>query len=481
MTPLLLLSVLIAAPQAADLSYAQALEGALARNPTLVQAEASLLSSEGSLVSARGTFDPRLSLGADHQTSVSEQYSQFGQMASDTSRNGFNTTLSQFLPTGTALNVDWSVDSSTYLYELLESGVTFELEDPQRYSTLSASISQSLLQGHRMAYNLSSVHEAERSVTRAEASLIATRLGVVADTAAAYWSLVTMAEFEQIAQQTLEVAQEEGRVVQAMVDAGQLAPVEATRVEAAVVQSRSALIEAQHGHLAASETLAQLLGADPADPIHASSEPEPPVSINLDYQKVVAAALEGNPDLLVYRSSVESAKVGLSNAKHARLPELALTAGAGVNGYDPTFSQAFTEMFSGDLRFWTVGGEFSVPLGNRADRGSVQMAQAALIQAQQQLESMERLVSAQVLAQVRTVEAGQIKVELSEANVRLAGATLDAEKAKQREGRAIQKDVLEAQRAESNALATLAMSRTEYVLAVVELGRLQGRIEGVAR
>jgi outer membrane protein TolC len=481
MTPVLLLSLLCATPRAAELSYTQALERALSANPTLVQAEASLLSSEGSLVSAKGTFDPYLNLGANHQTSISESFSQFGQVASETTRNGFETTLTQFLPTGTSLNLDWSVDSSTYLYELLESGMTFEMEEPQRFSTLSASFSQSLLQGHRMAYNLQAVREAERAVSRSEASLAATRLQVVADTAAAYWNLHTMREFEDIARQALAVAEEEGRVVQAMVDAGQLAPVEATRVQAAVVQARSSLIEAEHSHRVASETLAQLLGVDPAEVLHAASTPEPPVSLSLDDARVVEAALEGNPELLVYRSSVESSRISLANAKHARLPELALTGGFGVNGYDPEFGEAFSEMFSGDLRFWTVGADLSVPLGNRADRGAVWQAEAAVTQAQQQLEVAERSVAAQVLAQVRKVEAGLVQVELAEVNLDLATQTLAAEKAKQREGRAIQKDVLEAQRAHSNAQASLVLARTDYVLSLVELGRLQGRIEGVAR
>jgi outer membrane protein len=474
------LLLLAAAPRAAELSYERALETALVHNPSLIQAEAGLLSAEGGLVSARGTFDPYLSLGGDHQTSISESFSQLGQVASETSRNGFNTTLSQYLPTGTSLGVDWSVDSSTYLYELLESGMTWEVEDPQRFSTLSASISQSLLQGHRMAYNLQAVHEAQRSLSRAEANLVAARLQAVADTATAYWNLHTMREFEAIASQALAVAEEEGRVVQAMVDAGQLAPVEATRVEAAVVQARSALIEASHAHRVASESLAQLLGSDPAELIRASSSPEPPVALSLDDGQVVDAALAGNPEILVYRSAVESAEIAVANAKHARLPELAVSAAAGVNGYDPSFTEAFSEMFTGDLRFWSVGADFSVPLGNRADRGWVLQAEASLTQARQQLETMERYVAAQVLAQVRNVEAGLIQVELAEANLRLAQATLDAEKAKQREGRAIQKDVLEAQRALSNAQANLVLARTGYVLALVELGRLQGRIEGVA-
>ncbi len=465
------------------MSYAQALEGALERNPTLVQAKASLSSAHGSLVSAKGTFDPYWTLGASTGNTKSEGFStQLGQdywMSSHST--GFNTGLSQYLATGTSYSVDWSVDSSSYLGELIESGLTWETEEPQRYSTLSASISQSLLQGHRMSYNLRTVHEAERSVDRAEASLMATRLQVVADTATAYWYLVYTRDLEDIARQAVTVAQEEGRVVRAMVDAGQLAPVEATRVEAAVVQSRSALIEAEHAHRAASEALAQLMGGDPALQFEPSSQPEQPIALTLDDEQVVAAALEGNAELMVYRSTVDSARISLVNARHARLPELAVTGAFGMYGYDEDFTAAVSEMASGDLPYWSVGGELSVPLGNRADRGSVMSAEVGLTEAQQSLEAMERSVAAQVLAQVRTVEAGQVKVDLAQANLDLAEQTLAAEKAKQREGRAIQKDVLEAQRSFSNAQASLVQARTEYVLAVVELGRLKGRIEGVAR
>ncbi len=83
----------------------------------------------------------------------------------------------------------------------------------------------------------------------------------------------------------------------------------------------------------------------------------------------MAAALEGNAELMVYRSTVDSARISLVNARHARLPELAVTGAFGMYGYDEDFTAAVSEMASGDLPYWSVGGELSVPLGNRAARG----------------------------------------------------------------------------------------------------------------
>ncbi len=480
---ILLIALASSGSQAQDhaLGYADALRRALANNPTLAQAQATVSSAEGGLVSAQGSFDPTLSLRGSARSDISEGFSQFGQVASETNSVEWGASLSQYLPTGTSLGLDLSLSSQRYRYELLETGNTFELEDPQRYSTLALSLSQSLLEGHRMAYNLSAVREAQRALTRAEATAMATQLSVVAQTAAAYWTLCYQRDLQDIAQQALEVAVEEERVVRAMVEAGQLAPVEATRVEAAVVQARTTLIETQHAHRAASEALALLMGEDPGEFLRADSLPEPPKSLSLDDEQVVQAALAGNPELAVARSNVDSAQIALSNARHARLPELALTGGVGISGYDPTMAGSFTEMFAGDLRYWSLGGEFSVPLLNRADRGSYTQYAAALHQAEQELEAQSRSVSSQVRAQLRTVEAGLQKVDLAEANLKLAEATAQAEKARQREGRAIQKDLLEAQRAVRDAQASLALARTEYAVAVVELGRLQGRIEGVGR
>jgi outer membrane protein TolC len=203
--------------------------------------------------------------------------------------------------------------------------------------------------------------------------------------------------------------------------------------------------------------------------------------VSLDDPAVVEAALQGNPELQIYRSLVEDEAADLAVAKHSRLPELALTGGFGVNGYDPVFSEAVSEMFSGDLRYWTVGADLVVPLGNRYDRGILLAAEAALVSAEQDLLTAEASVASSVLTQLRAVEDGMVKVELADVNLRLAEITVAAEKAKQREGRAIQKDVLEAMRDLGNAKVEAARARTEYLIAVIELGRLQGRIQGVAQ
>ena len=88
----------------------------------------------------------------------------------------------------------------------------------------------------------------------------------------------------------------------------------------------------------------------------------------------------------------------------------------------------------------------------------------------------ERQVSQQVGVLVRTLQNARKSVELAELNLRLAQETLVAEKARQEVGRAIQRDILDAQRARDDAEVALINARVEYRKALVDLQALQGKL-----
>jgi outer membrane protein len=247
-----------------------------------------------------------------------------------------------------------------------------------------------------------------------------------------------------------------------------------------VVQARASLLEARNARRSATDALSVLLGEPPGTGWIAMSAPDAPAVVDLDEARVVEAALTGNPDLAAARIAEDGARVEYANARHGRLPDLTLGASAGVSAaLEASYGAAVEEMARGTLPFWSLGAEFSVPLANRADRGQAVAAESTLAQARIAREAAERTLAEAVRAQVRTIEAGREQVEYGSANLDYCQATLAAEKARQQEGRAIQKDVLEAEKAVREAQASLARARTEYVLALTELGRLQGRIEGL--
>jgi len=327
-----------------------------------------------------------------------------------------------------------------------------------------------------LAYNLQGVRSARSSRDAAELDLMAQRQQTLADVANAYWDLYSYQRLAEIAADAVRLAEEEQRLVHARVELGELASVEKSRVDAAVVQAQSDAIDGQHLAETASDALLLLMGEAPDRAVLLTSKPLQPQGLQLDEAAVVDKALAENPTILAMRLAVGATEDAMDNARHARLPELAATASYAMIGYETDQAEAIAEMFSGELPEWIVGATLSMPLGNRADRGGLVSAKAAYAKSQIELRSLEQLTAQEVRSQVRTIVSSQLKVELAATNLRLAEETLAAERALREAGRGIQKDVLESMTTVQDARVGLETARADLQLAVIELERLEGAL-----
>ena len=462
-----------------ELTYADALRKALASNPDLASAEANVVGMQAAVVTASGTFDPSFAASSGYSSSDSQSIQEYGQVDSTYAGLNTSTSVSHFAPTGTSTSLSFDVSQSKFRYELTEGGYVVE-SDAQFNTSVQAQVSQALLEGHKVAHNLEGVREARNALTEAELSLQSTRLQTAASAAAAYWELHYQQATVGISEEALRVAEEEHRITQARVEAGELAPVENTRAEAAVIEAKSNLLSARNARSSASDALSVVLGARPDGMWAATSEPVEAVPLAADEADVLASALEENPSLKSARLGLENAKMSLTLQRHGLLPQLDATASYKVEGYEASLADAFSEMTGGGLAQWYLGAEFSMPLGNRSDRGQLRSASATVTQYEHALRSAENALVQDLRAQLRSLRGAHKQVELAAKNVELADLTLRAEKTRQQQGRVLEKDVLDAQNSLTQAKVAHAKARTDYALALVELGRLKGRLDGVA-
>jgi outer membrane protein TolC len=475
---MLLLSFALAKPMTLD----QALTLAEEANPEISGASYDLQAAEARATAARGTFDPYFSLEAGRGFNVSE--GSFGGFETHTETTSvlWNATLGQTLPTGTSWSMNTSNSSSLVDLNILDLGVEDGLQS-RGSAGVTLALSQQVLEGHRMAYNLESVRQAEAARGFADARLQAQRQTVMLETSRAYYELVYADAALGVARRAVEVATEERRIVDAQVKAGNLAPVEATRVKAAVAQAELAVLDAENARAAANDVLASWVG-DVGETFEPGNASGPTTSLSIDADRAVEAALSGNPGLNLARLQVDNAEMSLVASRHAMLPSLSLDARVGYSGFaqvtDGTRQDGAAlsrdKLQTGDFPDRYVGATFTVPLGMRAERGAVGADIAEIGSAQSSLLSQENALALQVMGLVRTLETAQQRVALAELNLQLARETLAAEKARQQAGRAVQKDVLEAQRAVSDAEVQLLRARTDFEKALVELQALQGKL-----
>ena len=346
------------------------------------------------------------------------------------------------------------------------------------------SVSQQLLKGWRMSYNMRSVISAESNLSQAEATLLQQRQTTLANVATQYWDLYAAGATLTVAEEAVRVAKEEQRIVQALLDVGKVAPVERTRVDAALAQAEINLIDAVSAYELASDQLALTLGLPLGMPISADTEPsDAPDGVRVPVDEAIEAAMAANPGLHVARITAENAERSYQNARHGLLPSLSVNASYGLQSFkdssqgdEVTYSASFKDLAARELPSQSVGVNLSMPLANRAARGDVMSQAAALTQANINLETAERNIAQQVTMNIRTVESAARKVDLAALNLQLAEETLAAEKAKQDAGRAIEKDVLLAISTRDEAAVNLARTKADYQKAVVALEALQGKL-----
>ncbi len=463
-------------PDSLSLSYEQALQQALRANPALTYSRLDVEAADGALLAAKGIFDPTLSASSTANQFTSESTREFGEVITEFKSFNWQAGLNQFFPTGTSLGLDWSTTSTRFKYELRGSGMVVESEKPLYESRMVASLTQSLLDGHRLSSNLESVRQATRTKDISEATQLATRQQSLADTASAYWNTRTQRKLVEIARMAVDTAKEEQRIVYAKVEQGTLAPVERSRVDALAVQAEREYLTAVDAAKNTEDSLLLLLGEPPGTSIALTTEPAEPVAMSLDLANIEKAAIENNADILVARLNEEAREMAYRDARHKRLPQLDLNASYALVGYEPNVSDAASELFGGDLPEWSVGGTFSMPLLSRADRGQALQASAQAAKSRSERITLERNIRSQVRSQARAVEAAFLQVSLARANLDLADKTLSADRALAEAGRVIQKDLLESIRGVDDARAQLEQAKVDYQLALIELERLKGTL-----
>lgn len=463
-------------------TYREALEAALTHNVELRQAQVAVDSAGAGFISANSTFDPTLSVNGSWNP-ISQDVGLFNGVlpyTSNTESFSGSMSLSSTAPTGTTAQLNLNTMFTNSEYDIESFG------DPQTVQFLrntgSISLTQQLLKGLLMSYNLQTVRQARMARTGAELDLETTRQSILASTAESYWGLVYQQELLRIATEAVTVAEENLRIGRLRVDAGELAPVEATRLEAALVQAKKSLIDARYATAAAADGLAVLMGDAPGSELLAADDVGTVRQLDLDAEKVLEVALEQNLGLQGARMDVDQSRLDLSVSKHSLLPSLSLTGTVGYNlqqnsqdGEDVVYRDPFSSAFSESaLPEVTLSAQFEMPLGNRSAIGDRKSASADLYNQELTLESTERSVRSDVLTELRNLETAQQAVALADANLRLAQQTLTAEEAKAEEGDVVLKDVLEARQELDNARAEAAKARIDLRTSQVKLLQLQG-------
>lgn len=350
--------------------------------------------------------------------------------------------------------------------------------NPQDTTANTLSLSQPLLQGAGPAANLAPIViariETERSYFQLKASVQDMVRGVIEG----YWNLVfartnTWATRQQVEQSQFALERAEARMQEGFAD---VAEVSQTRV--ALVTFRANLIAAEANQLTLEAALRNIMGLPPNDMrVLIPTTPPREERVELDWDQITQLAEQRRPDIIELKLILEADQQRLILARNQALPRLdavALYRWNGLEGRMP--DNTYISTTGSDYTDWTLGVNFSVPLGLRQSRAGVRRVELVIDRDRANLMQGLHATSHTLAADVRQYANSYAQYQAFRTVREAALVNLEQQFAEYSSGRAIFLNVLDAISDWGSAVSSEAQTLVDSNTVLANIERDTGTI-----
>jgi outer membrane protein TolC len=489
--------------RAQELSLADAIAMALAKNGDVVVERESLHIADATVLRAEAAYEP--ALRGDFR--LRERTDPINSILSGAPRGAlaptqrtFQTSASvvQLLPTGGTISVFSGItrdDTNSILALLTPSWTTL----------LGAEVRQPLLQNRKIDPARRAIRIARVDRSRALSSLRRVATETTAAVERAYWTAVAAQRDVETRRSALEVAEKQRADTRIRIEAGTQSEVELSQTSAEVERRRGELVFAQENAQRAMNTLAYLIGAEASGFRLLGLDAESPRRPTPDANSAIATALANRADLDELTTRLDRADIEIDAATDRVRPQVDLVAnysGRGLAGsrnddaIQPFGPVVVADDINGGLgrSFRSIdefpdvslGVSISIPIGNTAAKQDVAIARAIKRQSEATLEHAKSRIAMEVRNALAALASAEQRIVAARAAREAAEVQLQGERDRFEGGVSNtffvltrQNDLTAARVAETVALADYRKAETEYARATGTLLDARGiSIEG---
>ncbi len=362
-------------------------------------------------------------------------------------------------------------------------------------AALTLSVSQPLLRNYGISINRTSVDQAMNDHAISELQFHDRVMQVVEDVERAYWTLVGQRRELEVAQESLNLAEDFLRQTKIKVDVGTLPPIEITTAEAELASRQEAVIVREATVRNAEDNLRALLRVPPESPeweraLLPANRPS--------FEKVAVDVETAIATAVAKRSSMGEAKIRLQNAelseryrRNQTKWDLTLSArlrstgnnfesvplpGGDFTQVQGSRTDSFSEIIDLDNTNWNVSAVLGIPLGNRRAKAEHARARLAVDQASLNIDAAEQTLRVEVRQAAREVTTSAKRVESARANVVLQKKKMEAEQKRYENGLSTSFRVLEFQRDFLEAQSREISAVIDHTVALAHLARVKGTL-----
>ena len=434
------------------------------------------------ILQVRASWLPTLnsSVQQNSNTSPPNSFLSGAQGALSSDQFSMTTEVQQLLPWGGQYAAGFDGARST-------SNNFFSNFNPQLRSSLSLNYTQPLLRGFKIDNTRQQLEISQKNREIADVGLRETLTATSRTVRNAYWDLRFQIASLQVAEQSLELAEQSLRDTRARVEIGTIPPIDVIEADAEVATRREAVIVAQAQIATAEDTLRALV-YNPSMPDFWTIRIEPVdtpqfAAVSVDLDGVISNALSRRTDLQTAKKQLEADDVNIRFLTDQTLPEVnarvdyGLSALGGVQfvrapgvGLSPGeiigeqrrgFGSVVGDLLTNDFPAWTVAVNVSYPIGTSQQKANLARTRLQRTQAETQLKNQELQVVTQVRLAARQVQTNQQRVQTTRASREFAERRLEAEQRKFAAGTSTNFLVFQAQR-------DLAVSRNNELSAILD-------------
>lgn len=323
-----------------------------------------------------------------------------------------------------------------------------------------------------------------------------------------YWALVAAIEQQRVARKSLEAAKELLEQTEVQYEVGVVSKVEVFEAEAGVAEREVDLIRARNARDSLEDQLIdQVMGRQltAGSDLHVepTDRPDRDIAQDVDVEQASQKAMTRRPELAALDRQIRQQELQLTAARNQLAPQIDLVASYGYQGLsgkpcDPgagglgggfafcsgappdihsSFAHSTEDFFDHDGAVsWSVGGVFSIPLGNHTPRARRRSAEIELRRARTTRARQIQDIVLEVREGARDLRSAREGIEAAERRRLAAEEQFRAESIRLEQGESTPFDVLQRERdlveAESQKIAAYQLYRN----AVVALERAQGTI-----
>jgi outer membrane protein TolC len=350
--------------------------------------------------------------------------------------------------------------------------------NPQERSALTLSYTQPLLQGAGRRANLAPVVIAQIGTERSFFQFKDSVQDLVRGIIDAYWTLVFARTDVWARRQQVQQGKEAFELASARLRAGLASAADVAQARLALANFQATLIGSNANLLQREAALRNLLGLPPTD-VRQLVPVTPPTGqrMQVNWDEIVRLAEERRPELIELKLILEADEQLLWQSQNQSLPRLDAVALYRWNGLEGTTpSRAKIESGPGEFTDWTLGVNFSVPLGQRQARAALRQQQLILARDRANLEQGVHSMVHVLALSIRNLDQFHEQYQAFKEARAAARTNLDQQFAQATAGRAIFLNVLQAIADWGNAVSAEAQTLTLYNTGLANLERETGTI-----